>query len=207
MLSRRPSFVAIERLPASGRPAPAGGGDCFPCARTRGDRLDGSRDRRPSRGLGWDDLAKIEKGHRQAGDALKKLKDSAVKQARDIEAGGTVLAETFVKITAEAALFFAAIACTLPLRLPGLPERPARRVITYTLAPLNQIRAPVQKVTPEKRAGKPILRSPRLGEGREGNIDFPRVETARRNCRLLAHGELCDGDHRQSWSVYVDSQI
>jgi hypothetical protein len=62
--------------------------------------------------LGWDraQQQKIEKGHRAAGDALKKAKDKAAKQAEEIESSNTDAAETFAKITTEAALFFAALA-------------------------------------------------------------------------------------------------
>src|ERR1700733_9268644 len=53
---------------------------------------------------------KNEKGHREAGDALKKTKDKAAKQAEEIESSNADVAETFAKITTEAALFFAALA-------------------------------------------------------------------------------------------------
>ncbi len=62
--------------------------------------------------LGWDSAQqqKLEKGYRAAGDALKKTKDKAAKQAEEIESSNTDVAETFEKITTEAALFFAALA-------------------------------------------------------------------------------------------------
>jgi hypothetical protein len=56
------------------------------------------------------DPSQFEKGHREADDALKKTKERAVKQAEEIEGGNENLAETFAKITTEAALFFAALA-------------------------------------------------------------------------------------------------
>ena len=60
--------------------------------------------------LVWGDAPKIEKGQREADGALRKVKDRAAKQAKDIEGSNTDVADAFAKITTEAALFFAALA-------------------------------------------------------------------------------------------------
>ena len=58
--------------------------------------------------LGFD-TTKLEKGSRQADDALKKTKDSAVRHSKDIEAGNRTVAQSFDKVRDEALGFFAAL--------------------------------------------------------------------------------------------------
>jgi hypothetical protein len=60
--------------------------------------------------LGWGDASKVEKGRRQAEDALKKVKDRSVQQAKAVESSNTDVADAFAKVTAGATIFFAALA-------------------------------------------------------------------------------------------------
>src|ERR1700733_14129456 len=55
------------------------------------------------------DASKFETGRRQAEDSLKKTKESAVKNAKDIEAGNKVVAESFEKVATEALSFFSVL--------------------------------------------------------------------------------------------------